>query len=141
MTIIYPGVPPTGYSQDYYTLRSIFLDGVPPPEIHVHLRLLDVRSQVPIGDLSSAKLATKEAVEVEIPSNEKDHFDTWLRQLWTEKDESMGRFYDTGSFSGNTNPAKLEIPIQLHRSLEILDAFCFFWPAALAYSWKRSKSA
>lgn len=42
-----------GYGQSYYTLRSIFFDGVPPPRIHLHLRLFDVSKEVPIGDLSS----------------------------------------------------------------------------------------
>ncbi|KAJ2928814.1 hypothetical protein H1R20_g8326, partial [Candolleomyces eurysporus] len=147
MTVVYPGVPPARYGQSYYTLRSIFLDGVPPPEIHIHLRLLDVKGQVPIGDLSASKPtpvdgATKQkgVVEVEIPSNEKETFDVWLRELWQEKDESIGRFHETGSFSKDPAPPKLNIPIQLDRKLEILDAFCFFWPAALAYSWKRLRS-
>lgn len=145
MTVIYPGIPPTGYGQDYYTLRSIFMQGIPPPEIRIHLRLLDVKDQVPIGDLSSAKAAATEnnkkgVVEVEIPSSERDEFDSWLRRLWVEKDESMGRFHETGSFLDKPSP-RLNIPIELPRRIEILDAFCFFWPAALAYSWKRLKAA
>lgn len=43
-----------GYGQTYYTLRSIFFDGVPPPRIHLHLRLFDVCKEVPIGDPSSS---------------------------------------------------------------------------------------
>lgn len=146
MTVIYPGVPPMGYGQDYYTLRSIFMSGVPPPEIHIHLRMLDVRNRVPIGDLSSAKPTSTEtkqgAVEVEIPSGEKEQFDLWLRQLWTEKDESMDRFHATGSFhDASDSSPRIDIPLELPRKTEILDAFCFFWPAALAYSWKRLKTA
>ena len=53
------GIPPLGYGQSYYTLRSIFFDGVPPPRIHFHLRLFDVSKEVPIGDLfSKATFAT-----------------------------------------------------------------------------------
>ena len=47
------GIPPLAYGQSYYTLRSIFFDGVPPPQIHLHLRLFDVNKEVPIGDLTS----------------------------------------------------------------------------------------
>lgn len=54
VTVAYPGIPRTGYGQSYYTLRSIFMDRVPPPVVHMHLRLLDVASSVPIGNLSGA---------------------------------------------------------------------------------------
>ncbi|KAF6766392.1 acyltransferase-domain-containing protein [Ephemerocybe angulata] len=147
MTVHYPGIPPMGYGQSYYTLRSIFMQGVPPPEIHIHLRMLDVKGAVPIGNLSSLRPSTtgtkkKGVVEVEIPSGEKDEFDAWLRRLWQEKDESMGRFHETGSFTAKASSSPhVDIPVQLHRKTEILDAFCFFWPAALAYSWKRLKVA
>jgi len=53
VTVAYEGIPPKGYGQSYYTLRSIFIDGIPPPRIHMHLRLYDVRKDVPLGDLSS----------------------------------------------------------------------------------------
>ena len=54
----YAGIPPLGYGQSYYTLRSIFFDGVPPPSIHIHMRKFHVQQQVPIGDLSATNPKT-----------------------------------------------------------------------------------
>jgi len=42
------GIPPMKYGQSYYTLQSIFFDGVPPPVIHMHLRVFNVGKDVPI---------------------------------------------------------------------------------------------
>ncbi|KAL0072157.1 hypothetical protein AAF712_001080 [Marasmius tenuissimus] len=140
VTMVYPGIPPLGYGQSYYTLRSIFLDGIPPPAIHMHLRMFDVRKDVPIGDLSATNPTTlpkssedKRAVEVEIPEAEKAAFDLWLRELWTEKDESISRFYDTGRLSVSSS-SPIEIPLRLRRTKEVFDAFGFFLPVAFVYA-------
>lgn len=126
-----------GYGQNYYTLRSIFFDGVPPPEVHMHLRIFDVKRDIPVGNLETSK--TNGSVEVDIPAEEKERFDLWLRKLWREKDESMDRFYETGFFdtSSASKGLKVEIPLKLGRKREILDAFCFFLPAGVAYLWGR----
>ncbi|KAJ6627200.1 hypothetical protein B0H10DRAFT_1996020 [Mycena sp. CBHHK59/15] len=135
ITTVYPGIPPMGYGQSYYTLRSIFLHGVPPPAIHMHLRMFDVATNVPIGDLSKTNPAviprSKSPVEVDIPETEKAVFDLWLRELWREKDESITRWFDAASFA----KAKWEIPLKLRRRRDIFDAFCFFFPAAVGYMW------
>lgn len=127
-----------GYGQGYYTLRSIFLNGIAPPAIHMHLRLFDVRGDVPIGDLSSsvsnADVSAQDAVEVDIPAEEKEKFDIWLRDLWSEKDEAITKYYETGTL--DTVPevsTAVDIPIKLRRKREILDACCFFFPAGVAY--------
>jgi lysocardiolipin and lysophospholipid acyltransferase len=132
------GIPPMGYGQDYYTLRSIFFDGIPPPTIHLHLRMFDVRHDVPIGDLSSSKPSESPSqkggtVEVDIPPAERDAFDSWIRRLWQEKDESIDNFHLTGSFNPNQPDVTVtQIPLKLRRKREILDAFCFL-PGAFAY--------
>ncbi|KAJ7630675.1 acyltransferase-domain-containing protein [Roridomyces roridus] len=134
VTTVYPGIPPMGYGQSYFTLRSIFLHGVPPPTIHMHLRMFDVATDVPIGDLSDVNAATtpsSSAVEVEIPEAEKTTFDTWLRELWHEKDESITKWYDSASFSKTS----FEIPLKLRKKREILDALGFFLPAAMERVW------
>ncbi|KAF9056368.1 acyltransferase-domain-containing protein [Panaeolus papilionaceus] len=142
ITLLYPGIPPLKYGQDYYTLRSIFFNGIPPPRIHMHLRVFDVKDGVPIGDLTKVSKSTtpdpknKHTVEVDIPVEEKDVFDVWLRKLWQEKDVSMDRFYEHGSFSDKkSDTPSIEIPLKLKSKREILDAFCFFWPASVAYLW------
>ena len=133
-----------GYGQSYYTLRSIFLDGVAPPAIHMHLRMFDVRNGVPIGNLVGTSSAAtpdpkaKHILEVDIPSDEKDVFDLWLRKLWQEKDDGIDKFFENNSFNSGEKPLpSIEIPLKLRRKWEILDAFCFFWPASVAYLWGR----
>lgn len=55
LTIGYPGVPPNGYGQDYYTLQSIFGHGHPPPKVHIHIKIIPI-SEIPIGDLHGSTL-------------------------------------------------------------------------------------
>ncbi|KAF5377573.1 hypothetical protein D9615_005228 [Tricholomella constricta] len=141
LTMMYPGIPPMGYGQDYYTLRSIFMNGIPPPRIHVHLKMFDVAADIPIGDMStkptlaSSGVANGHTAEVEIPDQEKEVFETWLRELWQAKDDSMTRFYETGTFCPGTGISPVEIPLKLRHWREFLDAFCFFLPAGAGYLW------
>jgi len=145
LTVVYPGIPPMGYGQSYYTLRSIFLNGVSPPTIHIHLRLFDVREHIPIGPIDdlpalASKASNSAKNEVDIPEEEKETFDTWLRDLWGEKDEAITKYYETGTLGVvPEDPTVVEIPLQLRRKREILDAFCFFFPAGIAYLWGRGR--
>lgn len=107
-----------GYGQSYYTLRSIFVGGIAPPEIHVHVRTFDVKTQVPVGDLSASNPAMlpdqspdKQMVEVEIPEKEKAEFDLWLRDLWRVKDDVMTQFFQSNSLSPGQKP--VVIPLKL----------------------------
>jgi hypothetical protein len=134
-----------GYGQSYYTLRSIFFDRVPPPSIHMHIRLFDIAKNVPIGDLSKTnpevvpeRSSQGSVVEVETPEEEKAKFDLWLRELWYDKDRLFAKFHETGSFTPGVGP-EVRIPLRLKRTREIFDSFCFFVPAALGYfsSWIR----
>ncbi|KIY65512.1 hypothetical protein CYLTODRAFT_424273 [Cylindrobasidium torrendii FP15055 ss-10] len=140
LTVVYEGIPPLAYGQDYYTLRSVFFDGIAPPAIHIHIRKFDVSRDIPIGNLSAAqpsglpKASDSNTVELDIPENEKTIFDTWLRALWTDKDASIEKFYGPTSFEGPS----VDIPIKLRRRREYLDAFCFFVPAAIGYLTERS---
>jgi len=135
ITTVYPGVPPMGYGQSWYTLRSIFIHGVPPPAIHYHLRLFSM-DDVPIGDLSKTNStinpdAKSSAVEVEIPEAEKAAFDLWLRELWHEKDKSITKWFEASSFAKTS----YEIPLKLRETRDIFDAFGFFLPAVVGYMW------
>lgn len=135
------------YGQSYYTLRSIFFDRVPPPVIHVHLRVFDVSKDVPIGNMSSSNptvvpksssSTNAQAVEVEFPEEEKTTFDLWLRELWREKDGLIMRYHETGSFTAEGDVTKaVDIPLKLRRKREVADAFCFFIPAMLGYIWTK----
>lgn len=122
-------------------MRSIFVDGIAPPVIHLHVRLFDVSKDIPIGaSIQRAnpdflpKSDSKDAVEVEIPDSEKTVFDEWLRGLWTEQDLSIDNFLHTGAFSKiRSAEADAEIPLKLRRVRDVLDAFCFFIPAATGW--------
>lgn len=89
------------YPSEYYNLPSIFLQNVPPPELHFHLRTYNL-SDIPLGDLSEGGDGTEE---------EKKVFDEWLLKVWGEKDELLKRFNEKGSFcptSVSTNMKKNE---------------------------------
>ena len=113
------GIPEFKYGQSYYTLRSIFFDRIPPPAVHMHVRVFDVSRNVPIGDISATNpnvLPQKkgEAVETEVPDDEREAFDGWLRDLWREKDMMMARYLETGSFAGEGGK-EVVIPVRLRR--------------------------
>ncbi|KAG6897332.1 hypothetical protein C0992_002390 [Termitomyces sp. T32_za158] len=129
------GIPPMKYGQDYYTLRSIFMDGVPPPVIHIHLKMFNVATDIPIGDVTSDTCISYELSHQDgNVFEEKKAFDVWLRELWQEKDVLITQFFETRSFRvGGMCP--IEIPVKLRRKREILDAFCFFLPAGIGYLW------
>jgi len=130
VTIGYPGVPAKGYGQDYYTLRSIFFQGVSPPKIHVHLRLYRV-SSIPIGDTSGKNTVGHGA---EASPEEAAKFDSWLRERWTEKDRLMDGFYRDGKFGPAAGPAtSVEVPVRLLNRWEALDAYAWFAPVIAGY--------
>jgi len=143
ITVAYPGVPPMGYGQSYYTLRSIFFDGIPPPAVHMHIRRFDVAKDVPIGDIPRSisgtlhdGLSNGQMLGVDVPEDERQTFDVWLRNRWTEKDQLIQRFHDTGSFSSSLGKyPEIIIPLQLRHRREVLDAFSFFIPAIVGYAW------
>lgn len=129
----------------------------------MHLRLFDVSTTVPIGDLrhthsnklpptstsnsispssSSTSLsdgktppADAHVIEVDVPERERVRFDEWLRELWRAKDEKIDEFHAKGVFDSGARA--IEIPVRLRRRREVLDAFCFFGPALVGYAWRR----
>lgn len=140
LTITYPGIPPRGIPQEYYTLRSIFANRVPPPAIHIHIRRFNAANDIPIGDLSASRARKRPssrkdsgkatAVEVDVPERERRAFESWLRALWREKDVLFERYYDIGSFARDDQD-ELVIPLRLRNLKEYFDAFCFFGPIVL----------
>jgi lysocardiolipin and lysophospholipid acyltransferase len=158
VTVAYPGIPRGGYGQAYYTLRSIFMQGVPPPRVHVHLRLYDVARDVPIGTPRGAEEANEA---------ERAAFDQWLLARWREKDELMERQLTEGRFRasaekpvassvaiGSGKESKkwdeeraydkagsgtVEWPVRLNSKAEIFDAFCWFMPVVAGVAvWRLS---
>jgi acyltransferase-like protein len=132
-----------GYGQSYYTLRSIFFDGIPPPAIHMHIRRFDVAADVPIGKVPSSMSRTPldglprgQTLGVDVPEDERQTFDVWLRDRWIEKDKLMQRFHDTGSFSPTLDKyPEIDVPLQLKRKQEVFGLFFFLVPALVGYAW------
>ncbi len=130
-----------GNGQSYYTLQSIFFDGIPPPAIHMHIRRFDVAADVPIGNvprsMSRTPLDGLPPGVVDVPEDERQTFDVWLRDRWVEKDKFIQRFHDTGSFSSSLDKyPETHVPLQLRRNRELFGVFLFFIPA-LGYAWSR----
>jgi len=136
------GVPPKGYGQSFYTLRSIFCDRIPPPVVHMHLRIFDVAKDIPIGDVSGTNPAmtpngtNKKSLEVDFPDQERVVFDEWLRKLWMDKDGFMTKFLHSSCLSVG-GPGAVEIPLELRSSREIPGAFCLLVPAVAGGLWSR----
>ncbi len=138
VSIGYPGIPPDGYGQDYYTLRSIFLNGIPPPQVHVHIRYFKVED-IPLGELSVPHSIAR---GVEVSADEATQFDAWLRDRWIEKDRMLKTFYREGAFrpeAGQKWTLPVEIPVKLRHPLEHLQAYSFFLPFIVWYGWKALK--
>lgn len=129
ITIGYPGILPRGYGQDFYTLRSVFFQRVPPPEIHLHLRLYK-QSDIPFGRVSVRDGVGRGA---EASAEEVKEFEEWLRARWVEKDKLMDAFYRDGRFplkgvKGVKALEAVEVPIKLRSFWETANAFCFLIP-------------
>lgn len=146
-TIGYPGVPAGGYGQDYYTLRSVFVLAISPPEIHINCTVTRLTAgsrgadegatasggdPPPLGQLPpSAAQSGEDAYEA--TPEEKAAFDTWLRARWERKDRMLDRFYRDGDFVGGAYKLGLpsdavEVPVQLLHPRELLDVFVWFIP-------------
>lgn len=143
-TIVYPGVPEMGYGQSYYTMRSVGIAGVPPPRVHVHLKLYHVKRDVPIGSLSTG--------EVDVSEEDRVKFEEWMRARFVEKDAEFERYYTIGSLADTKShiipeprveysraangdakvhsPREIALPLRLRSVWETLDAFAFPGPLA-----------
>ncbi|KAK0520545.1 hypothetical protein OC834_006996 [Tilletia horrida] len=104
MTIGYPGIPPAGTGQKYYTLRSVYMDGVPPPNVHVHITISRISSFIaggsdspPLGKLPKSARDSPKTLPTD---EEKQMFEAWLLRRWRKKDDLMDRFYKDGDFVG-----------------------------------------
>lgn len=65
------------YPDKYFTLRSTYGQGRPPTSVNMHWRRFAVS---------------------DIPLDDQKEFDEWLRDRWTEKDELLNQYFETGRF-------------------------------------------
>ncbi|CAG8034531.1 unnamed protein product [Penicillium salamii] len=76
-TIAYEGPPKGSYPDKYFTLRSTYLQGRPPTSVNMHWRRFKVS---------------------EIPLEDQKVFEAWLIERWSEKDQLMDEYFETGRF-------------------------------------------
>ncbi|PVG04606.1 hypothetical protein CPB86DRAFT_720875 [Serendipita vermifera] len=145
VTVGYPGIPMGGFGQTYYTLRSIFMDNVPPPEIVYHVRMFNVQQEVPLRAHSAlqksgmsiqerkaaAQAASKQPELVEVTEEDKKVFDEWLRKIWMEKDAWLEDWLQRGGSGPLTVGDKVQevvIPVRLKNWQDFLAIFVIFIP-------------
>ncbi|KAG9027781.1 hypothetical protein FRB95_007388 [Tulasnella sp. JGI-2019a] len=169
ITIGYPGVPPAGFGQAYYTIRSVFFQSTPPPAVHLHLRIYQVQRDVPIGHVRPGGHG-----QIESTDSEKTIFDKWLTDRWREKDRLMDGFYRDGKFTSSESKPKessaktevgsissafgdikatngngnghvmkgdeaMVIPIETRSAVDVLDAFCYGFPGWLLWAFIKAR--
>lgn len=104
----------------------------------MHIRVFDVSRGVPVGDISATNPNVLpqnkgEAIETEVPEDEKEAFDGWLRDLWREKDSMIVRYLETGSFA-EEGEREVVIPVKLRNRWEALTPFGFFIPDVVGWA-------
>lgn len=75
-----------------YGLMSVFFRSVPPPTVHIHLRLY--------SDLTSIPSVVARDKSVVADSDEARAFNLWLRGVWEEKERRMEAFARNQEFPG-----------------------------------------
>jgi 1-acyl-sn-glycerol-3-phosphate acyltransferase len=109
-TLAYEGVPADGYAQDYYTLRSLYLEGRPPSGVHMHWRKFHIDS---------------------IPLEEQD-FEKWLNDRWFEKDALLDHFYTFGRFPEDKIAVLVKTQVKLKDTVrDVLSIFAVLGLAML----------
>lgn len=86
-TIAYEGIPPGGYGQDIFTLRSVYFQGRPPKSVNMHWRRFAIK---------------------DIPYNDSEAMHEWILQRWREKDELIEAWFKTGKFPADPQAVEIE---------------------------------
>ncbi|KAK3674166.1 hypothetical protein LTR78_006013 [Recurvomyces mirabilis] len=96
-TIAYENLPLNKDSQDIYNLRTLYLDGLAAPQTHIYWRRFHLSS---------------------IPWQDFETFEQWLIDRWTEKEDLLRHFNQTGSFPSAEGYVKTDI--RLNSPVEFL---------------------
>lgn len=117
------------FAQSYYTLSSIYTASQGPPQVHLHLRRYDLpslptkttpdapaashSSEVPVGTATFSPSLAPTELDDALTAAEREAFDLWLRERWTEKDELLSEFYRSGKFKVGDESQRREIKLEL----------------------------
>jgi len=84
-TMAYEGVPRGKFGQDYFTLTSSYFQGRPPKSVNLYWRRFAVK---------------------DIPLDDHETFDQWMKDRWYEKDALLEQYMTTGRFPALAGLAK-----------------------------------
>ncbi|KAK0619362.1 acyltransferase-like protein, partial [Immersiella caudata] len=108
-TVAYEGVPRGEFGEELFTLSSTYLRGQPPKSVNFYWRRFRV---------------------ADIPLEDQEKFDVWLRERWYEKDELMEQYITTGRFPPSPSdavtkghPGFLETEVRPRHRFEFLQIF------------------
>jgi 1-acyl-sn-glycerol-3-phosphate acyltransferase len=91
ITMGFSGVSPEDTPQYVYPLGDIFLKGLGPPVVHLHIK------SHPLSAIPGFTMSTDDS---SLLSGSSDPFGQWLRQEFLRKDALMKHFYSHGEFTG-----------------------------------------
>lgn len=97
LTVGIPGIPAGATPQYTYTIASLYVMGLNPGQIHIHIRRFKI---------------------ADLPKDE-DEFATWLYARWQEKDELLDHFYKKGCFPADIDSPPTLINVALRHITEI----------------------
>lgn len=101
LTIGYPGMHAGAYSQDYYSLQTVYGYGQSAPEIRLHLQKLTL-DEIPLGlpaDLGQLGGVGTDELERRCSEGDRKRFDHWIHDRW-EKKVSIRHLPDKGGVGG-----------------------------------------
>ncbi|TXT06073.1 hypothetical protein VHUM_03546 [Vanrija humicola] len=110
VTITYPEIPFGKYPQSWYSLPSVFFNGVPPPTIRLHLSLYsDLNS--PKCEIPSLKASSPTADGL-APEGEAREFELWLRKRWQAKEKRLEQTSKLSPFEPEEGKKAVVVPIR-----------------------------
>lgn len=100
-TIVYEGMKHGEFGQDNHTLQTMYLYGKPAPSVNMYWRRFALS---------------------DIPLHDKEKFDEWLRNRWSEKDAIINQYIATGRFPQTLAHEKVEKDITQKEEKNYLEA-------------------
>ncbi|KAK2022169.1 acyltransferase [Colletotrichum zoysiae] len=113
-TVAYEGIPRGKFGDEYFTLISTYFQGRPPRSVNFHWRRF--------------RLA-------DIPLDDAQAFDAWLRERWYEKDAIMETYVSTGRFpaSDDIEGGHVETEVRLRSWFELTQIFVVVGTAGIIW--------
>jgi lysocardiolipin and lysophospholipid acyltransferase len=91
-----------------YGLGSVFFRSVPPPTVHMHLRLHKLPSTIPslVSEPVAGAISTSQGLA---GTSDARAFELWLRERWLEKEKRFKAFTRDHHFQGDGGSERIAI--------------------------------